>query len=88
MSLALGLTLSSSVYADSTDPSNTTKNLHINLNNYNQEIVDDIMQDPSVSYSDAVYYAKLDMLVEEMEKQGIEFELPNGLATKSALSDE
>lgn len=59
--------VSSSVYAGDSHMVKL-ESLNINLDTYDEALLEKLLEDKSLSYDDAVYYAKLDKIVKEMEK--------------------
>ncbi|PKQ88723.1 hypothetical protein CXK86_23735 [Paenibacillus sp. BGI2013] len=79
--------LSTSVYGDNSGNMVRVGSLNINLDTYDESLLNKLLEDPSLSYDDAVYYAKLDKIVKEMEKHNIEYSLDNEQITTSINDD-
>ncbi|WP_339835888.1 hypothetical protein [Paenibacillus sp. FSL R7-0272] len=78
--------VSSSVYAGDSHMVKL-ESLNINLDTYDEALLEKLLEDKSLSYDDAVYYAKLDKIVKEMEKNDIEFKLDDQQITTSINDD-
>jgi hypothetical protein len=78
--------VSSSVYAGENHMVKVAS-LDINLENYDKDLLNKLLEDRSLSYEDAVYYAKLDKIVKEMEQNDIEFKLDSEHITTSINED-